>query len=176
MASRARAPSEGPIRLAVALGSNLGDRRGSLRFGRAAIAEFLEDVRCSRIYETEPRHLRAQPRFLNACCVGRTVLGADEVLRRLKEIERAAGREAEEPRYGPRVLDLDLILYGEEVIDRPGIQVPHPRLAERAFVLVPLAEVAGSWVHPGLQTTVAELAERADREGVVARGSWEERA
>jgi 2-amino-4-hydroxy-6-hydroxymethyldihydropteridine diphosphokinase len=165
--------AEARTRLAIALGSNVGDRRWNLWRGREAIARFLEDLRFSGIYETEPRHLEAQPAFLNACATGRTTLPPVEVLDRIQEAEREAGRVAEGVRFGPRVLDLDLLLYGDRVIERPGLRIPHPRMAERPFVLVPLAEIAPDWRHPELGLTVDALAARAGSGGVGRRESWE---
>lgn len=171
----ARGPSAGTTaRLAIGLGSNVGDRRRNLEFGRAAIARFLEDIRCSSIYETDPRYFRAQRRFLNACVTGRSELDPAETLARLQRIEREAGRREEgRVRYGPRVLDLDLLLYGERVIEREGLRVPHPRMTERAFVLIPLAEIAPRWVHPELGVSVDELADRVSDEGVKEVGDWD---
>lgn len=116
--------------------------------------------------------MRAQPRFLNACCTGRSRLSPGEVLRRLQEIEREAGRRPGGPRWGPRLLDLDLLLYDGRVIDRPGLRVPHPRMRERAFVLIPLAEVAPEWVHPETGLTVRELAAAISAEDVERWGGW----
>lgn len=151
----------------------MGNRREKLIFGRRSLASFVDELRCSRIYETEPRYETDQPPFLNACCVGRSHLPPAELLGRLKETERAAGRGPGGRPYGPRTLDLDLLLFGDRVVEAPGLRVPHPRMTERAFVLVPLAEVAASWVHPESGQTIGELAAEADPTGVEpARRGW----
>jgi 2-amino-4-hydroxy-6-hydroxymethyldihydropteridine diphosphokinase len=98
-------------------------------------------VAVSRFRETDPVGYADQPRFLNAACLVETDLSARELLERLLAVERSLGRERAGPRFGPRTIDLDLLLYGDETIDEPGLTVPHPRLAERRFVLEPLAEL-----------------------------------
>ncbi len=154
------------MRVAIGLGSNLGDRIVQLQFGARRLQALLENVRCSSVYETRPMHRQDQPLFLNACCAGRTRLDPLELLRELKEAERDAGRRGGGSRYGPRELDLDILLYGEEIVDRPGLQVPHPRLAERAFALIPLDEIAPGWIHPALGATITELAGQVDDSGL----------
>lgn len=162
-------------RVAVALGSNLGDRLARLRFGIDRLGRVLDDLRTSSVYETEPVGYDDQPRFLNACCVGRTRLTPRQLLSELQDAERAAGRRRGGPRNGPRELDLDLLVYGDLTIDGEHLTVPHPRLRERAFVLVPLAEVAPDLVVPGdargTLATVAELAHGIDRAGI-RRTAW----
>lgn len=162
--------TEGPERVAIGLGSNLGDRAANLQFGFARLEELLSGVRRSPVYMTVPRYHAEQPRFLNACVVGWTRLGADELLRALQDLERAAGRRWSGERYGPRVLDLDLLLYGNEVLHTPDLVVPHPRMHERGFVLIPLREIAPDWRVPAVEgqpgTTVAELAAAVSSEGV----------
>jgi 2-amino-4-hydroxy-6-hydroxymethyldihydropteridine diphosphokinase len=156
-------------RVAIALGSNLGDRLENLRFGLARLRLVLGDGRISSVYETEPRHDPEQPRFLNACVTGTTRLTARQLLSELHDAERAAGRRRTGRRWGPRTLDLDLLLYGTSVIREPGLVVPHPRLHERVFVLEPLAEIASDWAVPlaaGEVTTVDELARRIDHSGI----------
>lgn len=161
------------VRAAVSLGSNQGDRVENLRRGMAALREVLESVRCSAVFETEPAHLEDQPRFLNACCVGDANVAPAELLHRLKAIEERAGRVSDGPRYGPRPLDLDLLLYGDIVLDTPGLTIPHARLRERPFVLVPLSEIAPDWSVPATDdsppATVAGLAEAAGRRGILSR-------
>ncbi|MGB5302360.1 MAG: 2-amino-4-hydroxy-6-hydroxymethyldihydropteridine diphosphokinase [Gemmatimonadota bacterium] len=156
--------------VAVGLGSNLGDRLAHLRFGLARVGAFLQDLTVSAVYETDPIGYLAQPRFLNACCVGRTGLSARQLLSELQDAERAAGRRPSGPRYGPRALDLDLLLLGAEAFESPTLTVPHPRMSERAFVLVPLAEIAADWPVPGTQgreaSTVSRLAEAVSRKGI----------
>jgi 2-amino-4-hydroxy-6-hydroxymethyldihydropteridine diphosphokinase len=125
----------------IGLGSNLGDRELNLRRGLERL-EGLGSVRASSFRETDPIGVTDQPKFLNAAAELATELPATELLERLLEIERELGRErATERRWGPRVIDLDLLLFGDEAIDEPGLTVPHPRLADRRFVLEPLCEL-----------------------------------
>lgn len=146
---------------AIGLGSNLGARERWLGLARAELAA-LPDTRlvaCSRWIETEPVGGPAgQGRFLNGAALVETRLGARALLAELAAIETRAGRDrTREIRNGPRTLDLDLLLYGELVLDEPGLSVPHPRMAERAFVLVPLAEIAPDLRSPRADRSVAEL-------------------
>jgi 2-amino-4-hydroxy-6-hydroxymethyldihydropteridine diphosphokinase len=147
----------------VALGSNLGDREGTLRaaVGRLRALEGTEVLAVSRFRDTEPVGNVDQPRFLNGAVELDTALPPRELLDSLLAIERALGRNRNaSPPQGPRTLDLDLLLYGEETIDEPGLQVPHPRLHERAFVLEPLAELDPSLDVPGrgpIQELLANL-------------------
>lgn len=137
----------------VGLGANLGQRELTIR--RAA--ELIGAERLSTIRETEPWGYAAQPRFLNAVAELDTELSPRELLDALLGVERDLGRErGAGPRYGPRAIDLDLLLYGEETIDEPGLDVPHPRLHERRFALEPLAELDATLVVPG-HGIVAEL-------------------
>jgi 2-amino-4-hydroxy-6-hydroxymethyldihydropteridine diphosphokinase len=132
----------------VGLGSNLGDREDNLSRALERLEE-LGPVRVSRVRETDPVGITDQPRFLNAVAALETELPARELLVRLLAIERSLGRDrATEVRWGPRTIDLDLLLYGDETIDEPGLTVPHPRLAERRFVLEPLCELDPELVLP----------------------------
>ena len=126
------------------MGSNLGDREGTLR-GAVELLEAEPGIRVaavSSLRETDPVGYEDQPRFLNGACAVETQLEPHELLARLLAIEAALGRTRDKvPRYGPRTVDLDLLLYGQETVDEPDLTVPHPRLAERRFALEPLAEL-----------------------------------
>ena len=146
-------------RVAVALGSNVGDREATLRAAVAALTPFIYNTRVSSFHETAYVGDDVQPAVLNGALVGETVLEAHPLLERLLETEQTFGRTRP---YGgaPRTLDLDLILYGNSVIDEPGLIVPHPRFRERRFVLEPLAEIAAEWRDPVTGQTIKELLER----------------
>ncbi len=141
----------------LGLGANLGDREANLCAARERLeASGVLIERCSSLYETEPWGVADQPRFLNAVCQGRTRLEPLALLAVVKRIERELGRELT-VRYGPRPVDIDILLYGARLIATPELTVPHPHLRERAFVLVPLAEVAPTLRLPGDGHTVREL-------------------
>lgn len=157
----------------MALGSNLGDRAGTIRAALARMSDLPDTrvLRVSDLFETLPVGPGGQGLYLNAAAVLATTLSPHELLTLLLETERALGRDRSSgERWGPRVIDLDLLLYGERALSEPGLTLPHPRMCERAFVLVPLAEVAGEWPVPGAGLTVGELAARADARGVVRFG------
>ena len=138
----------------VGLGSNLGDRESLIREAAGLIGA----VRLSTIIETEPWGYEEQPRFLNAVAEVETQLSARAFLEQLLEVERRLGRERPGRPWGPRTIDLDLLLYGDEELDEPGLVVPHPHLEERLFVLEPLAELVPSRRIPGSGTVQAALA------------------
>ena len=142
--------------VAIALGSNLGNRARHLEDALAALRPSIRDQRVSTFHDTAPLGVEAQPRFLNAALTGETELPARALLDLLLSTEQAFGRVRPYP-GAPRTLDLDLILYGADVIDEPGLIVPHPRFRERRFVLEPLAEVAAGWKDPVTGRTVEEL-------------------
>jgi 2-amino-4-hydroxy-6-hydroxymethyldihydropteridine diphosphokinase len=132
------------VRAYVGLGANLGDRESTIRRAIELLAAepAVEVVAVSSLRETDPVGYAEQPRFLNGVAAVETALGPRTLLDRLLAVERELGRVRDEgPRFGPRTIDLDLLLYGDEVLDEPGLTVPHPRLAERLFVLEPLYEL-----------------------------------
>ena len=142
---------------AIALGSNLGDRRAHLDFAVGRLGALLDNLRVSNYIETEPVGVPGpQPLFLNAAAVGDTTLTPRALLDTLLAIERERERARPYPN-APRTLDLDLILFGEHVMDEPGLLIPHPRFRERQFVLEPLAGIAPELVDPVTARTVAAL-------------------
>ncbi|MGC8904990.1 2-amino-4-hydroxy-6-hydroxymethyldihydropteridine diphosphokinase [Thermus sp.] len=154
------------MRAYVGLGSNLGDRAGYLLLGLSALSRLPKTrlLRLSPVYETEPIG-PPQPRYLNMVAELETGLPPRVLLSEMLRIEKALGRERKE-RFGPRTLDLDLLLYGDLVLREEGLELPHPRLHERAFVLVPLADLLPEGRHPLLGLTFAELLQGLDPSGV----------
>jgi len=150
--------------VAIALGSNLGDRDRILHDGVAALAGFIEGLRASSWHRTAPVGVGPQPDFLNGAVTGHAAVSARELLDRLLATEQHLGRMRPYP-GAPRTLDLDLILFGDRVLDEPGLIVPHPRFRERRFVLEPLSEIAPEWVDPVTGMTVSELLKDLDRSG-----------
>ena len=140
----------------LALGSNLGDRKTNLYTAIDFLRRKMTIRRVSSIYETEPAYVTDQPPFLNLVLQGETDLKPMELLRLAKSIEHDMGRK-KTIRFGPRVVDVDILLYGDEHISAPLLTVPHPRMTERAFVLIPLAEIAPDVVIPGTEKPVALL-------------------
>lgn len=166
--------------VALALGGNTSDVRGRLADALVALAAFLHPgglarLAVSPLYRTAPVSPLSQPDFLNAAAAGTTARTPREILAFGQELERAAGRRPG-PRWGPRPLDVDLLVWGDAVVAEPDLVLPHPRLAERGFVLVPLADVAPELRVPPGGATVAELLARLDDRGGVEPVPWGEAA
>jgi len=147
----------------IGLGANLGERGAAIARALAALDQTpaIAVAVASSAWRARPWGDPDQPDFINAVAAVDTTLSAHELLARMQSIEQALGRKRSVRRWGPRVIDLDLLLFGRQVIDRPGLVVPHPRLAQRAFVLIPLAELAPSLRVPG-QGRVDRLAAALD--------------
>ena len=140
----------------LALGANLGDREKNLHEAIARLAPFVDITSTSSIYETEPVGVREQPWFLNLVVRGTTTLSPVDLLRRVKKIEIEMGR-SEGIRFGPRPIDIDILFYDRLIELSPALTIPHPRLHERAFVLIPLAEIAPDFVHPRFRLRIRDL-------------------
>jgi 2-amino-4-hydroxy-6-hydroxymethyldihydropteridine diphosphokinase len=149
----------GGVVAAVAIGSNLGDRQSHIEFARERLSTILSGFRLSSTYETDPVGVGAQPRFLNAAGVGESAVDARTLLNALLAIEADRGR-TRAFHGAARTLDLDLVLFGDAVLEEPALSVPHPRFRDRLFVLEPLAEIAPDLVDPVTKRTVAELLDR----------------
>jgi GTP cyclohydrolase-4 len=155
----------------LGLGSNLGDRKQNLSQALGLLSIYVMVEKVSSIYETEPVGYREQPLFLNAVCRISVDLKPGQLLRLARRIEAELGRKPAFPN-APRPIDIDILFYGEEVLNNKELTVPHPRLVERAFVLVPLAEIAPDMVHPVSDKTMKELL--ADLGAVAGVRRWGE--
>ena len=140
--------------VALALGSNMGDRIAILQQAIQQLSNLLEDVKCSSLYETDPMYVEDQPRFINMALNGYTRLPPLSLLKALKNIEKLLGRTPG-PRFGPRPIDLDIIFYGQEIFNHPDLSIPHDRYAERPFVLTPLGEIMPNFICPLHQRSLA---------------------
>ena len=140
----------------LGLGANTGDRAANLDAAVAGLSRFLNVTARSPVYETAPMYVEDQAPFLNMALTAETPLAPDALLGAVKELERRLGR-IPGPRFGPRCIDIDILIHGDTVLDEPHLQIPHPRMAERAFVLVPAAHIAADWRDPTSDSTVAEM-------------------
>ncbi len=159
-------------RVLLALGSNLGDRAGNLR-AAVDVINTLPGTRVARVshaYETPPWGVADQPAFLNAAAAIGTTMQPLELLRALKDIECRLGRAPDGVKWGPRVIDIDIVLWGDVQMSGPQLTLPHREFRRRAFVLAPLAEIAAEAVDPATGLTVAELLKRPEVEGAATKG------
>jgi 2-amino-4-hydroxy-6-hydroxymethyldihydropteridine diphosphokinase len=159
----------------LGLGANLGDRLANSRLALRRLQTLARLEEVSSLYETQPQGVTDQPLFLNAVCRVTTGLEPPALLRFLKNVEWEIGRRPGGQTWGPRPIDLDILIYDDRVLDTPDLKVPHPRLPERAFVLVPLCELAPELRHPQLGRTMKELLASVGEEGVrrIAPRGWE---
>lgn len=149
----------------ISLGTNLGSRAANLRTARESLSPEVQILKASSIYVTPPWGYEDQPEFLNQVLEASTDLAPLPLLQKLKDIERDMGR-LETFRFGPRLIDLDILFYGQQIFQHDDLDIPHLRLHERAFVLVPLHEIAPDFVHPVLGESIANLLTKISTEGV----------
>ena len=158
--------ASGLVTAYIGLGSNLGDRQKNLEGAVERLSSVGSLTALSSVFETKPWGVDGyQPRYLNQVAAVNTILNPLDVVTELLSIEYALGR-AREAKNASRTLDMDLLLHGDTVVEASGVTVPHPRLHERAFVLVPLAQIAADLVHPVLGKSIAELTGDSDRSGI----------
>lgn len=149
----------------LALGSNLGDRLANLKQAVAALTPQMDVKAKSQVYETPPWGYEDQPKFLNQAIKATTYLEPEPLLKHIKRLEVALGRKASVPN-GPRLIDMDILFYDDLVMNKPSLVIPHPRLHERAFVLLPLMDLAPDLVHPVRRQSVRDMAAMCNTEGI----------
>lgn len=148
----------------IALGSNVGDREANLEDAIERISGVVDVTKRSRLYQSAPMYVTDQPAFLNMALKGRTALSAEELLKALKDLEAEIGRRPTF-RNGPRVIDLDILYFGDQRIDTETLSVPHPRIAERGFVLYPLNDIDPQWLDVRTGRTIAEMVQTLGPDG-----------
>jgi len=149
----------------LALGTNLGDRSANLHAALAALSSDVKVIAESKVYETPPWGVENQPAFLNMAVKCETTLEPESLLKRIKQLEVRLGRE-QTFHWGPRLIDLDILFYDDLILKTESLTIPHPHLHERAFVLVPLAEIAPDFIHPVLKKTIKELLMSVDVDNI----------
>ena len=149
----------------LALGSNLGDRLANLRQAIASLTPQMDVKSKSAVYETPPWGYEDQPKFLNQVIKAKTYLEPEPLLKHLKRLEVALGRKESFPN-GPRLIDLDILFYDDQVLNTPSLVIPHPRLQERGFVLLPLMDIDPELIHPVSQKSVREMAALCNLDGI----------
>ena len=149
----------------LALGSNLGDRLANLKQAISSLTPQLDVKAKSSVYETPPWGFEDQPKFLNQVIKGQTYLDPEPLLKHLKRLEVALGRKESFPN-GPRLIDMDILFYDDLIVEKPSLVIPHPRVHERAFVLLPLTDIAPDLVHPVNKKSVREMLELCNTEGI----------
>ena len=149
----------------LGLGTNLGDRAANLQAAVIGLAKELVITAVSPLYQTAPWGVTDQPDFINMCLAAETELSPIELLTFIKDLEVEIGRLPSK-RWGPRLIDIDLLFYANQILETENLKIPHPELAERAFVLCPLADIAPNFVHPVLRQTIAALAAKVGDEGI----------
>ena len=149
----------------IALGSNLGKRSENLKSAIHQLFPEVRILRCSPVYETPPWGYEDQPDFLNQVIEVETDLSPDKLLEQVKSIERKIGRK-DSFRYGPRMIDIDILFYNDLIIDSPPLSIPHPRIPDRSFVLVPMADLAPLFTHPVHNRTIEDLLREVDTIGI----------
>lgn len=152
---------------AIALGSNIGDAAANIRAAFARLEIILDDARLSRLYASPPMYRKDQDWFVNAVAVGETELAPQALLEELKAIEKTMGR-LETFRNGPRLIDLDILFFADQIIEEEGLRIPHSRMMERPFVLYPLRDLEADWTHPLTKRSIAEMIESLPKDELYA--------
>jgi len=152
----------------IGLGSNLGDRESNLRRALELLEQRMKLLKVSSLYESEPMYKKDQPWFVNCVAKFETYLTPKELLEYLHEVEKKLGRE-KNVRYGPRSIDLDILFYGDEIVEKNDLKIPHPKVQERRFVLVPLEELDPDYIHPIYRSSVTTLLANLNSKEIVRK-------